>query len=126
MSSLGIARATRSISLKVSGSLTTHRHAGSQFRANLGKPGAHLDGEARVSVEEQSAEALVHHGPEFDTHVDHGTSYDDYELPNARLIIDRAFSPVPKRIMDGSEPGDSVAAAVLSGAPLNLQARTVR
>lgn len=28
--------------------------------------------------------------------------------------------------MDGSEPGDSVAAAVLSGAPLDLQARTVR
>jgi len=28
--------------------------------------------------------------------------------------------------MDGSEPGDSVPAAVLSGAPLDLQARTVR
>lgn len=28
--------------------------------------------------------------------------------------------------MDGSEPGDSVAAAVLSGAPTDLQARTVR
>jgi NADH dehydrogenase (ubiquinone) Fe-S protein 4 len=28
--------------------------------------------------------------------------------------------------MDGSEPGDSVAAAVLSGAPIDLQARTVR
>jgi len=28
--------------------------------------------------------------------------------------------------MDGSEPGDSVAAAVLSGAPVELQARTVR
>ena len=28
--------------------------------------------------------------------------------------------------MDGSEPGDSVAAAVLSGAPVDLQARTVR
>jgi hypothetical protein len=36
------------------------------------------------------------------------------------------FSPVPKRVMDGSEPGDSVAAAVLSGAPVDLQARTVR
>ena len=36
------------------------------------------------------------------------------------------FSPIPKRVMDGSEPGDSVAAAVLSGAPIDLQARTVR
>lgn len=38
----------------------------------------------------------------------------------------RTFSPIPKRVMDGSEPGDSVAAAVLSGAPVELQARTVR
>lgn len=36
------------------------------------------------------------------------------------------FSPIPKRVMDGSEPGESVAAAVLSGAPVDLQARTVR
>lgn len=36
------------------------------------------------------------------------------------------FSPIPKRVMDGSEPGKSVAAAVLSGAPIDLQARTVR
>jgi len=28
--------------------------------------------------------------------------------------------------MDGSEPGESVPAAVLSGAPVDLQARTVR
>lgn len=38
----------------------------------------------------------------------------------------RNFSPIPKRVMDGSEPGESVAAAVLSGAPVDLQARTVR
>jgi NADH dehydrogenase (ubiquinone) Fe-S protein 4 len=36
------------------------------------------------------------------------------------------FSPIPKRVMDGSEPGESVAAAVLSGAPVDLQARQVR
>ncbi|KAF2458856.1 ETC complex I subunit conserved region-domain-containing protein [Lineolata rhizophorae] len=36
------------------------------------------------------------------------------------------YSPVPKRVMDGSEPGESVPAAVLSGAPTDLQARTVR
>lgn len=38
----------------------------------------------------------------------------------------RTFSPVPKRVMDGSEPGPVVPAAVLSGAPTDLQARTVR
>jgi len=36
------------------------------------------------------------------------------------------FSPVPMRVMDGSEPGESTAAAVVSGAPIELQARTVR
>jgi hypothetical protein len=40
--------------------------------------------------------------------------------------IYRTFSPVPKRVMDGSEPGEVVPAAVLSGAPTDLQARTVR
>lgn len=38
----------------------------------------------------------------------------------------RNFSPIPMRVMDGSEPGDTTPAAVLSGAPLDLQARTVR
>lgn len=37
-----------------------------------------------------------------------------------------AFSPIPKRVMDGSEPGLDTPAAVLSGAPTDLQARTVR
>ena len=36
------------------------------------------------------------------------------------------FSPVPIRVMDGSEPGVDTPAAVLSGAPIELQARTVR
>ena len=36
------------------------------------------------------------------------------------------FSPVPKVVMDGSEEGEVLAAAVLSGAPIELQARTVR
>ena len=38
----------------------------------------------------------------------------------------RQFSPIPKRVIDGSEDNEAVAAAVLSGAPLELQARTVR
>lgn len=36
----------------------------------------------------------------------------------------RTFTPVPKRIQDGSE--DTLPAATISGAPLELQARTVR
>ena len=42
------------------------------------------------------------------------------------LTFPSNFSPIPKRVMDGSEPGESVPAAVLSGAPTDLQARTVR
>ena len=42
------------------------------------------------------------------------------------LIFCSNFSPVPKRVMDGSEQGEVVAAAVLSGAPVDLQARQVR
>jgi hypothetical protein len=38
----------------------------------------------------------------------------------------RTFTPVPKRVMDGSEDTDVLPAAVLSGAPIELQARTVR
>lgn len=38
----------------------------------------------------------------------------------------RQFSPIPKRVIDGSEPGDITPAALLSGAPVDLQARTVR
>jgi len=47
----------------------------------------------------------------------------DYEVP-----IDQAtstFTPVPKHIQDGSED-ISVPAGVISGAPLELQARQVR
>lgn len=51
------------------------------------------------------------HQPDYRAVVDHGTSL---------------YSPVPRRVQDGSEPGDVVPAAVLSGAPVDLQARTVR
>ncbi|KAL3476254.1 ETC complex I subunit conserved region-domain-containing protein [Aspergillus californicus] len=60
---------------------------------------------------ETPSEAMARHQPDYDATIDHGTS---------------KFSPVPKRVMDGSEPGETVAAAVLSGAPTDLQARTVR
>ncbi|KAK8105776.1 uncharacterized protein PG998_003751 [Apiospora kogelbergensis] len=43
--------------------------------------------------------------------------------------IDKAtsmFTPVPKQVQDGSEDVNVLPAAVLSGAPIELQARTVR
>ncbi|KAF1956007.1 hypothetical protein CC80DRAFT_414613 [Byssothecium circinans] len=61
--------------------------------------------------QEGASEGNVRHQPDYNVAVDYRTSN---------------FSPVPKRVMDGSEPGESVAAAVLSGAPVDLQARTVR
>lgn len=51
------------------------------------------------------------HQPDYRAHVDHGTSL---------------YSPVPRRVQDGSEPGETLPAAVLSGAPVDLQARVVR
>ncbi|KZZ91246.1 NADH dehydrogenase ubiquinone Fe-S protein 4, mitochondrial [Ascosphaera apis ARSEF 7405] len=53
---------------------------------------------------------MNHNTPDYHAPVDHGTS---------------TFSPVPKRVLDGSE-GGSLPAAVLSGAPVDLQGRTVR
>ncbi|KAJ5297749.1 hypothetical protein PENANT_c012G00976 [Penicillium antarcticum] len=60
---------------------------------------------------ESPSESMARHQPDYEATIDHGTSQ---------------FSPVPKRVMDGSEPGDSLPGAVLSGAPTDLQARTVR
>ncbi|KAL5334518.1 ETC complex I subunit conserved region-domain-containing protein [Aspergillus crustosus] len=67
--------------------------------------------ESSLIQKETPSEAMVRHQPDYDATIDHGTS---------------KYSPVPKRVMDGSEPGETVAAAVLSGAPTDLQARTVR
>jgi len=61
--------------------------------------------------QEGAAGGQPRHQPDYNVAIDYRTSN---------------FSPIPKRVMDGSEPGDSVAAAVLSGAPVDLQARTVR
>ncbi|KAI9797431.1 MAG: NADH:ubiquinone oxidoreductase 21kD subunit [Piccolia ochrophora] len=63
--------------------------------------------------QESASQALVHHNqPDYENApIDHATSQ---------------FSPVPKRVMDGSEEGDVLPAAVLSGAPVELEGRTVR
>ncbi|KAF2750514.1 hypothetical protein M011DRAFT_397102 [Sporormia fimetaria CBS 119925] len=64
-----------------------------------------------TQIREQSAAEGTPRKPDYNVAIDYRTSN---------------FSPIPKRVMDGSEPGESVAAAVLSGAPIDLQARTVR
>ncbi|KAI4182501.1 MAG: hypothetical protein L6R41_005946 [Letrouitia leprolyta] len=68
-------------------------------------------GESGMIRQEGVEGAMVRHQPDFHAPIDHGTS---------------AFSPIPKRVMDGSEPGELVSGAVLSGAPVDLQARTAR
>ncbi|KAF2273002.1 uncharacterized protein EI97DRAFT_461443 [Westerdykella ornata] len=73
-------------------------------------PGPRATGDS-TQIREQSAAEGMRHQPDYNVAIDYRTSN---------------FSPIPKRVMDGSEPGESVAAAVLSGAPIDLQARTVR
>ncbi|KAI4937693.1 hypothetical protein J4E85_000128 [Alternaria conjuncta] len=85
---------------------TPHGHKTSSEDA----PAVKLTSESTQIREENAAEGMRHQ-PDYNVAIDYRTSN---------------FSPVPKRVMDGSEPGDSVAAAVLSGAPTDLQARTVR
>jgi NADH dehydrogenase (ubiquinone) Fe-S protein 4 len=64
-----------------------------------------------AEVKPEHAVPVPDNQPDYNAHVDHGTS---------------TFSRVPRRVMDGSEPGEILPAAVLSGAPVDLQARTVR
>ncbi|KAJ9495675.1 ndufs4 NADH dehydrogenase Fe-S protein subunit [Exophiala xenobiotica] len=66
-----------------------------------------VDHEPEAAVEKYHPD----HQPDYGTTIDHGTS---------------TYSPVPKRVMNGSEPTETTPAAVLSGAPIDLQARTVR
>jgi len=62
-------------------------------------------------------------------HEEAGTTQVRHNQPDYTSEVDQAssqFSPVPKRVMNGSEDGEVLPAAVLSGAPIELQARTVR
>ncbi|KAF2240068.1 hypothetical protein EV356DRAFT_572126 [Viridothelium virens] len=68
-------------------------------------------GESAMIRQQGASEGEPRHTPDYNVAVDYRTS---------------AFSPIPMRVMDGSEPGDVVPAAVLSGAPTDLQARNVR
>ena len=49
----------------------------------------------------------------------------DYNVAEADYRTS-SFSPIPMRVQDGSEDMDVAPAAVTSGAPVDLQARTVR
>jgi len=79
-------------------------------KASAADPPAGKDGESSLIRKEGPSEGTAH-APDYNVAVDYRTS---------------TFSPIPRRVMNGSEPGESVAAAVLSGAPVDLQARTVR
>ncbi|KAI0173301.1 ETC complex I subunit conserved region-domain-containing protein [Hypoxylon sp. FL1284] len=63
------------------------------------------------AVDSGAPEERLSNSPDYGAHIDKATS---------------TFTPVPKRVMDGSEDHDILPAAVLSGAPIELQARTVR
>ncbi|MCJ1339848.1 NADH:ubiquinone oxidoreductase 21kD subunit [Bachmanniomyces sp. S44760] len=99
------ARCERSVPVKPAASKESMR------KTDPSDPPAAASGDSSMISQQDASEATVDHNPDYHAPVDHGTS---------------AFSPIPKRVMDGSEPGDITAAAVLSGAPVELQARTVR
>ncbi|TVY47353.1 NADH-ubiquinone oxidoreductase 21 kDa subunit, mitochondrial [Lachnellula occidentalis] len=86
----------------------THTALGTTLTTSDKAPGA--TAESSVTTTEQS-KAPRHNQPDYSAQVDSASSL---------------FSPVPKRVMNGSEEGDVLPAAVLSGAPLELEARTVR
>ncbi|APA13305.1 hypothetical protein SS1G_13868 [Sclerotinia sclerotiorum 1980 UF-70] len=79
--------------------------------SNMSQP-KHSTGESSMINHPQSKDKLVKHNqPHYGAEVDQAASL---------------FTPIPKRVMNGSEDGDVLPAAVLSGAPVELQARTVR
>ncbi|KKK15475.1 hypothetical protein P175DRAFT_0481006 [Aspergillus ochraceoroseus IBT 24754] len=90
---------------------TTAVRADSAVKTNPSEAPTTRYGESSLIQKETPSEAMARHQPDYAATIDQATS---------------KFSPVPKRVMDGSEPGETVPAAVLSGAPTDLQARTVR
>ncbi|CAK4034865.1 NADH-ubiquinone oxidoreductase 21 kDa subunit, mitochondrial [Lecanosticta acicola] len=92
-----------------SGSSTHER--GQPGLASTSEPPHGSHSESAMIRQEGAAEGQPRHSPDYNVATDYRTSN---------------FSPVPTRVMDGSEPGVDTPAAVLSGAPVELQARTVR
>ncbi|EFX03994.1 NADH-ubiquinone oxidoreductase [Grosmannia clavigera kw1407] len=74
-------------------------------------------------------ESSLTSAPESPTVSDPSTLATSKNQPDYAAHSDRAtskFTPVPKRLLDGSEDTDVLPAAVLSGAPMELEARQVR
>ncbi|EGD98034.1 NADH dehydrogenase ubiquinone Fe-S protein 4, mitochondrial [Trichophyton interdigitale] len=103
-------RSAYALNARYLSSSATHQAAGEIKTTTQDAPATPSTGSA-ITRKEPAGESIPRHQPDYNATVDHGTSL---------------FSPVPKRVMDGSEPSEVVAAAVLSGAPTDLQARTVR
>lgn len=85
------------------------------------------------SKEEAPLDAGRHNDPNYEAQFDKATSYVSFlvlvRYTRAAIPIDycnRTFTPVPKHIQDGSEDTSYIPAAITSGAPIELQARTVR
>lgn len=95
-------------------------------RRSLGEPDpkAIPDVDAMHMTEDQASMVVADIQPRKTIEELRGKNQPDYTA-----TVDYAtsnFSPVPKRVMNGSEPTEVTPAAVLSGAPVDLQARTVR
>ncbi|ROW08075.1 hypothetical protein VPNG_06092 [Cytospora leucostoma] len=88
--------------------LTARRFESTQQSSSIVKQRAPVNEPASPPSE---AVAPKPNQPDYAAHVDTATS---------------TFTPVPKRVLDGSEPAGALPAAVLSGAPMELQARIVR
>ena len=120
------------------------RHVSQSASHRLGEPDPNAipsdsmqstEDQATMITVEEAAAALPStykpsHQPDWNVTPDHGTSYASKtlssELLSANFFRYSTFSPVPKRVMDGSEPGEVVPGAILSGAPVDLQGRQVR
>ncbi|KAI9798040.1 MAG: NADH:ubiquinone oxidoreductase 21kD subunit [Candelina submexicana] len=111
--SLAALPATRlsSIQVRYNSQLTDRSVQPSPKSQSTDAPAATPGDSAMISRQSPSEASVSHNQPDYGAPVDHGTS---------------TFSPVPKRVLDGSESGETLSAAVMSGAPVELQARTVR
>jgi len=85
----------------------THTAAGTQLTSSTPKE----SGETLPQKGKGKEDLVKHNQPDYTAEVDQASS---------------TFSPIPKRVMNGSEDGEVLPAAVLSGAPIELEARTVR
>lgn len=124
-------------------SLRTTLHTGALRRAGtLGTAGLSARFRSNLApVEPPEAPALHQNQPNYSLQPDKATSY----VPSLRFLcrgpwelnsmsdyhyvltnLTRTFSPVPKRIQSGTEQSETIPAAIVSGAPIELQGRQVR